>query len=320
MARIPGARSLVHLAAFGGLISVLTPIWLIDRSVSRVRTMARSGDTREIERVSLDDVDLSGVLGRGVPVILTDLYDRLALTVRPDLDGLRSISDGEPFPVHRHHPDRPYFLYVGDYGAERVGTDHLTISEFLDDLWADDGVRSTYKLFGRDGLAGGVGSIIEEMAAQLEGLAGRSADVHASGIWIGSRGVTTPLHHDAWTGLLFQPVGSKQVVMFGPEDRGNVYFSSPFRPTSRWSQLPARSREADRSTFPRLDRAIRFEAVLGEGETLFIPPYWSHEVEALEPNVSIPFRFATRPIDHLNPGFLRPAVEVFHRKLTALLR
>ena len=59
---------------------------------------------------------------------------------------------------------------------------------------------------------------------------------------------------------------------------------------------------------------------MGEGETLFIPPYWSHEVEALEPNVSIPFRFAARPIDHLNPGFLRPAVEVFHRKFTALLR
>ena len=320
MARIPGPRSLVHLAAFGGLITVLTPIWLLDLGVSRARTMIRRGGEREIERVSLDEADLAAVVDRGMPVILTDLYERLDLTVRPDLDGLRSLHGGHSFAVQRHRADKPYFLYVGDYGAERVGTDHLTIAEFLDDLWTDDGVRSTYKLFAADGLGGGVGSIIEEMAVQLERLAGRTADVHASGIWIGSTGVTTPLHHDAWTGLLFQPVGSKRVVMFGPEDRGNVYFSSPFRPTSRWSRLPARSREADRSQFPRLDRAVRFEARLGEGETLFIPPYWSHEVEALEPNVSIPFRFATRPIDHLNPGFLRPAVEVFHRKLTGLLR
>ena len=320
MAKIPGARSLAHLVAFGGLIVILTPIWLIDCGLSRLRTMVRAGGTREIERMSLNNTDLPSVLRRGVPVILTDLYERLELTVRPDLHGLRSIGDGHPFPVTRHSAERPFFLYVGDYGATRVRTDHLTITEFFDDLWIDTEEQSTYKLFARDGLGGGIGSIIEEMADQLEQLAGRAADVHASGIWIGSKRVTTPLHHDAWTGLLFQPVGSKQVVMFGPEDRGNIYFSSPFRPTSRWSRLPARSREADRSQFPRLARAVRFEARLGEGETLFIPPYWSHEVEALEPNVSIPFRFAARPIDHLNPGFLRPAVEVFHRKLMALRR
>lgn len=117
---------------------------------------------------------------------------------------------------------------------------------------------------------------------------------------------------------MFQPVGSKRVAMYAPVDRRNIYFSSPFRPTSRWTGLPARSSEADPAAFPRLARATRYEGRLEAGETLFIPPYWSHEVEALEPNVSIPFRFATRPLDHLNPGFLRPAVEVFHKKyLTA---
>ena len=247
----------------------------------------------------------------------------VVVVVVVDVDGLRSVAPTVAFPVHRHRGDAPYFLYVGDYGAVRTRTDEMTIEPFLDEMFSPDGAPDdtcTYKLFAIEALDGGIGTIIREMGAQLEEMSGRRADPAASGVWIGSTGVTTPLHHDAWTGLLFQPVGSKRVAMYAPHDRHNVYFSSPFRPESRWTGLPARSIEADRREFPRLSRAIRHEGVLEAGDTLFIPPFWSHEVQALEPNISIPFRFTTRPIDHLNPGFLRPAVEIFHKKYVATSR
>jgi len=313
---------MVIMLAVGGLIAVLVPIWLADRARSWIRTRRRRGSTVPLERVALaDGRSLAEVMDAGRPVIITDLYDALDLTTAPDLTGLRSLASAGTFRVKRHRADAPYFLYVGDYGAEKLRTDEMAIGPFLDDLFGettDDGEVCTYKLFAIDELDGRIGGIIGEMAEQLETLGQRRADPAASGIWIGSRGVTTPLHHDAWTGLLFQPVGSKRVAMYAPVDRSNIYFSSPFRPTSRWTGLPARSSEADQADFPRLARATRYEGRLEAGETLFIPPYWSHEVEALEPNVSIPFRFATRPLDHLNPGFLRPAVEVFHKKyLTA---
>ena len=312
------------MSAVGGLIVVLTPIWVVDRLVAWVRTRRRRGGSVAIPRVSLSDgIGLAALMDAGRPVIISDLYSRVDLAIRPDVDGLRSVAPAELFAVPRHRADAPYFLYVGDYGAERTRTDRMTIGPFLDEMFAPGGVDTdscTYKLFAIDALDGGVGDIIREMGTRLEEMSGRRADPSASGIWIGSEGVTTPLHHDAWTGLLFQPVGSKRVAMYAPHDRGNIYFCSPFRPTGRWSRLPARSAEAEPWTFPRVSRAVRHEGTLRAGDTLFIPPYWSHEVEALEANISIPFRFATRRIDHLNPGFLRPAVEIFHKKYVATSR
>ena len=305
-----------------GLIAALTPIWVADDLLARLRSRRRRGSTTTIPRVALaDGTGLDELMRASEPVIITDLYDQLELTTAPDIDGLRSVAPDSSFPVHRHRADAPYFLYVGDYGAVKTRTDQMTIGPFLEEMFSgstdahDD--TCTYKLFSIDALDGGVGEIIREMGRQLEAMSERRADPSASGIWIGSEGVTTPLHHDAWTGLLFQPVGSKQVAMYAPHDRHNIYFSSPFQPTSPWTSLPARSREADPHEFPRLARSTRHEGLLEAGDALFIPPYWSHEVEALEPNISIPFRFATRRADHINPGFLRPAVEIFHKKYLA---
>jgi hypothetical protein len=111
--------------------------------------------------------------------------------------------------------------------------------------------------------------------------------------------------------------GSKRVLMFPPSERPNLYFTSPLAATDRWSTLPARSDDADPSEFPLYARAHRYEGQLEAGDVLFIPAFWSHEIEALEPNISIPYRFGTRPADQLNPGFLRPAYEIFHRKFVA---
>ena len=317
-------RSAVVMFGLAGLIAFLTPARAVDRVISRIRTAGHRDRSRQLRRMVLgDDPDALAHLMRGSePVIVTDLYERLTLATPPDPTGLRELGArvDTGFSVTRYEEHSPYFLYVGDYGAVKRHTDRLDLAAFLDDMFGGgDHERGTctYKLFSARDLDGAIGGIIGEMAEQLEAMTGRRADVNASGIWVGSTGVTTPLHHDAWTGLLFQTTGSKRVTMYGPVDRDNVYLTSPFEPTGRWSALPPRSREADPAEFPRLSRATRFEGVLEAGDTLFIPPFWSHEVEALEPNISIPFRFATRTRDFFNPGFLRPAVEIFHGKYVA---
>ena len=171
-----------------------------------------------------------------------------------------------------------------------------------------------YTLFGSADLGGAVGRMIDRIADGLGDEAPWPTARQASGIWIGSRGVVTPLHHDAWPGLLFQTHGSKRVTMFSPSDRTNLYFSPPTKVGSRWSRLPGRSADADPEEFPRIRRVARHEGELRAGDTLYIPPFWSHEIEALDANISIPFRFRVIPGDHLNPGYLRPAYEVFHGK------
>ncbi len=288
-----------YSAALCLLLLALIPIWAVHAFVSRVRSMGKVGSTQRISRVSVDDVDLNAVMRSGRPVIIEGLVDRLNLRTTPDADGLRILAATETgaFTVRSHKRHSPYFLYTGDYGAEFDHAADMTLDEFLDFMFVteSDPDTCTYRLFSVSDVNGGIGNIIDDISDGLGEMVDRPSDRQASGIWVGSEGVVTPLHHDAWTGLLFQMEGSKRVVMFSPDDRPNLYFTSPFAAVDRWSMLPARSREATAADYPRFEKATRHEAVLQPGDVLFIPPFWSHEIEALEPNISIPFRFADAP-------------------------
>ena len=312
--------------ADAGRVAVLVPIWAAHRVWAAARTRRSAGSRTAIRRVSAHEVDLDTVIKRNEPVIIEGLVDRLELPLVPDLEGLRALATRHTsrFPVKSHQRSAPYFLYVGDYGTELVRSDDMTLAEFLDFMFDDrdgrDPETCTYHLFEVDDLDGEIGTIIDSMADGLARLTDREPDRSASGIWIGSTGVVTPLHHDAWTGLLFQLTGSKRVAIFPPIERVNLSFTSPFAATDRWSLLPARSDEADPRTFPKFARARGYVGQLGAGDVLFIPPFWSHEIEALESNISIPFRFGTRRIDEFNPGYLRPAYELLHRRYGAPVR
>jgi hypothetical protein len=312
-------ETILTAVALTGLLVVLVPVWAVHRFFSGLLVRRSTGSRTAIERVAAADVDLDEVIAGHRPVVISGLVERLGLPLVPDLEGLRELaqSNTTTFKVRSHSAHAPYFLYVGDYGSELVGTDEMNLATFLDSMFGDAASSDdtcTYRLFGVSDLDGDIGRIIDTMSEGLAALTDRRPDRAASGIWIGSSGVVTPLHHDAWTGLLFQMTGSKRVLMFPPTERPNLYFTSPFAAKDRWSMLPGRSGDADPTGFPRFARANGFEAQLDAGDVLFIPAFWSHEIEALEANISIPFRFGTRTIDHLNPGFLRPAYEVFHRK------
>ncbi len=317
---------MVTAVALTGLLALLIPIWAVHRLITGLRVRRPRGSRTRIERVTAADVDLDALIRGDRPVIIEGLVERLDLPLVPDLEGLRELGarTSTRFTVKSHASHSPYFLYVGDYGAEPAGSEEMTLSEFLDFMF--EGREQThpdtctYRLFGVNDLDSEVGRIIDTMSDGLAALTDRQPERAASGIWIGSEGVVTPLHHDAWTGLLFQMTGSKRVLMFPPTERPNLYFTSPFAATDRWSTLPGRSDDADPSSYPRFARANGFEGTLDAGDVLFIPAFWSHEIEALEPNISIPFRFGTRPIDQLNPGFLRPAYEIFNRKYVEPVR
>ena len=173
--------------------------------------------------------------------------------------------------------------------------------EFMFDAEQTPGT-CTYRLFSIADLDGRVGEIVDDIAHRLSERTDATPDRQASGLWVGSRGVVTPLHHDAWTGLLFQFHGAKRVRMFSPTDRANLYFSSPFQPRAVWSRLPGRSAETDVGKFPRFAHATPWDGRLDAGEVLFIPPYWAHEIEALEPNISMPFRFTSTAASTWIPG------------------
>jgi lysine-specific demethylase 8/hypoxia-inducible factor 1-alpha inhibitor (HIF hydroxylase) len=107
-------------------------------------------------------------------------------------------------------------------------------------------------------------------------------------IWISPGGHTECLHFDAVDGTLVQMHGAKKIVLFPPSQIYNLY---PFplsihlrhglKLRSWFSQVYPEN--PDFESFPKLKTALqhKHEVILNQGELLYIPAGWWHEVTAL---------------------------------------
>ncbi|NJR64330.1 MAG: cupin-like domain-containing protein [Leptolyngbyaceae cyanobacterium CRU_2_3] len=108
-------------------------------------------------------------------------------------------------------------------------------------------------------------------------------------LWVGPGGHVECLHYDPTDGTLIQLHGSKQVVLFPPSQTANLY---PFpvyihlrygmKVRSWFSQVyPDRP---DFQAFPKFRQALnhRYDLILQQGEVLYIPAGWWHEVISLK--------------------------------------
>ncbi|MCA9704704.1 MAG: cupin-like domain-containing protein [Myxococcales bacterium] len=105
---------------------------------------------------------------------------------------------------------------------------------------------------------------------------GPRMDPTRMGLWIGPAGTHTPLHHDGDDSMFCQVVGRKRFRLAPPEsiellDRSRGVYS-------HWDPRD----EAQLAEGPPL-----LELVLEPGEALFIPSGWWHQVDALDPSLSV---------------------------------
>jgi hypothetical protein len=311
------ARGVVLLLGLTFLVVVLTPIWFVHDQYTRLRSARRQGERSEIRRVPATSTQVDELLRAGEPVVVEGLADVLGIDAATP-ESLRQRAGDVAVDVGFHDAGHPYFLYSGGYGAQLSDQATMTVAEFLDMMTGGGPPDGTvvYQLLGPQSADGRIQDELDVFDRAISTTTSHRTESRFSGVWIGSRGVVTPLHHDAWPGLLFQTHGRKRVAMFAPSDRCNLSFRSPLHGAGRWSHLPGRSDDATADDFPRLRRATRLEAELRPGDALYIPPFWAHEMEGLEANISVPFRFATFHRSYLNPGFLRPAAEMARARFT----
>lgn len=113
-------------------------------------------------------------------------------------------------------------------------------------------------------------------------------------LWISTPGCVTPLHYDLSNGFLCQVRGTKQVWLFDPGQFDRLYPRGPQFPGldnfERQTQVDIHHPDYD--AFPEFHRATALECHLRQGDTLFIPSNWWHEVETLEPSISVQLAFA----------------------------
>ena len=123
---------------------------------------------------------------------------------------------------------------------------------------------------------------------QVEAQIGIKNPVTDFNLWCGLGGHTTCLHCDPFDGTLIQLYGKKKVILFPPDQLYDLY---PFSLINhlryglklRASYSQVYPQQPDFALFPKFKETFsqRIEVVLNEGEILFIPNGWWHEVSSL---------------------------------------
>jgi len=105
-------------------------------------------------------------------------------------------------------------------------------------------------------------------------------------VWIGPRGTVSPPHTDPKHNILCQVAGTKFIALFLPSETPNLYPSSmPMMENTSTVDLDF----PDLEKFPKLKELKGFCAVIGPGDSLYIPKGVWHYVRSLEESFSVSF-------------------------------
>ncbi|XP_062517999.1 HSPB1-associated protein 1-like [Corticium candelabrum] len=107
------------------------------------------------------------------------------------------------------------------------------------------------------------------------------ATVH---FWIGSKSVIAHMHYDTSHNFHTVVYGRKKFILMPPSEYSTLRLYPFIHPYYRQSQVNV-SGDGANSNMQALTR--RQEVVLYPGDTLYIPPYWFHQVESEEVTISV---------------------------------
>ncbi|VEN41920.1 unnamed protein product [Callosobruchus maculatus] len=108
-------------------------------------------------------------------------------------------------------------------------------------------------------------------------------DVNA---WFGPGGTVSPLHQDPKNNILSQVFGTKQILLYSPDDSPYLY---PHEEKLLNNTAQVDPLKPDLDHFPEFHKAKMYKCLLEPGDMLFIPVKWWHHVTALDKSFSVSF-------------------------------
>lgn len=112
-------------------------------------------------------------------------------------------------------------------------------------------------------------------------------------LWIHPIGNRSTFHHDhVFDNVNIQVVGRKRWLLLPPDSFRLVY------PTGAW-QSPINPFAPDLDRYPRFAAVRALSCEQGPGEVVFVPKYWWHCVETIEPSINLTSFVETRNVARL---------------------
>ena len=102
--------------------------------------------------------------------------------------------------------------------------------------------------------------------------------IHEARLWMSGGNTTSSLHLDTHDNLLMQMDGTKEVLLWHPEESHKFY--SDFH--NKFGLSPISADRVDLERYPALGRARGLEAIIKPGEVLWLPGFVWHYVRQLD--------------------------------------
>jgi peptidyl-lysine (3S)-dioxygenase / protease len=96
-------------------------------------------------------------------------------------------------------------------------------------------------------------------------------------LWIGAAGQKSTIHNDDYHGFNAQILGRKTFLLFSPEQYPALYTQML---TEHCWISPVDALNPDYERYPRFKEARALQGTLEEGDMLYLPPFWWHQVWA----------------------------------------
>lgn len=108
-------------------------------------------------------------------------------------------------------------------------------------------------------------------------------------LWIGKKGSRTPLHKDKPENLALQIYGKKKWIVYDSKDKNKLCYKKTNN-LLEWSKFSI----FDYNTCPSAKKLTPIEIILEQGDLLYLPKQWSHDVTNMTDSVMINFWYENR--------------------------